>query len=173
VYGCQQVQHEGAATGLHTAALRWTARGAVRAGGGPSKRAARYACDVYGSGVAGMAVAPRSSSCHARPGLETMRLADYSIAVVSVVVSFSSVQRRSPVCADRRPCRWGTVPTHGEPRDADLESVLGATPHEFESRILRQPEQAKHRPGPLTGAGPTSLPRRAPRTSISPPPALR
>jgi len=28
-------------------------------------------------------------------------------------------------------------PNSDEPQDADLESVLGATPHEFESRILR------------------------------------
>ena len=30
----------------------------------------------------------------------------------------------------------------GEPRTTDLESVLGASPREFESRILRHADQA-------------------------------
>jgi hypothetical protein len=38
-----------------------------------------------------------------------------------------------------------TVAASGEQRPALLESVLGASPREFESRILRDPDQARHR----------------------------
>ncbi len=37
-----------------------------------------------------------------------------------------------------------------------MESVLGETPHEFESRILRQADQGKRRDDPLR-VGPTSI----------------
>ncbi len=51
-----------------------------------------------------------------------------------------AVHRRPPVPHPRRP---RTVAANGEHRSAVLESVLGATPREFESRILRHPGQAR------------------------------
>jgi hypothetical protein len=38
---------------------------------------------------------------------------------------------------------WRLAPEHG---CEDWESVLGATPHEFESRILRHSPREPHRP---------------------------
>jgi hypothetical protein len=53
------------------------------------------------------------------------------------LVSFSYVRPGSP--GHSRPCRRRsqTATTRGEHRPTDLESVLGATPQEFESLILR------------------------------------
>jgi hypothetical protein len=51
--------------------------------------------------------------------------------------SFTSVRCRSPTATRSRSDRSRTVAAIGERRCALLESVLGATPREFESRILR------------------------------------
>jgi hypothetical protein len=78
-------------------------------------------------------------------------------ALVSFLVSFSYVRPGSP--GHSGPCRRRsqTVTTRGERGPTDLESVLGATPQEFESLILRQFSPARtsgptHRSGwPLAG----------------------
>jgi hypothetical protein len=60
--------------------------------------------------------------------------------LVSVLVSFTPVRRRSPASACSCSRRPRTVVNAGERRAALLESVLGATPQEFESPILRAPD---------------------------------
>src|SRR5262245_49269021 len=57
--------------------------------------------------------------------------------LVSVSVSFTPVRHRSPVVALIVFAQARTVADAGERWPALLESVLGATPREFESRILR------------------------------------
>ena len=53
-----------------------------------------------------------------------------------------------------RPRLVRTPTTTAEPPDEHLESVLGATPHEFESRILRSRLNRRNEdPGPLSGRG--------------------
>jgi hypothetical protein len=63
---------------------------------------------------------------------------------VSVLVSFARVRDRSP--PRRRRTGWACNPTLNPAgqRRAELESVLGATPHEFESRILRHSPRGKN-----------------------------
>ncbi len=63
--------------------------------------------------------------------------------VVSVLVSVATVRDRLPAFAQpARRRRW--APANGPQRDcAELESGLGASPHEFESRILRRCDQGK------------------------------
>ena len=56
---------------------------------------------------------------------------------VSFLVSFDYVQNRSARTTRGRQPRSRTLSTCAEPSRADLESVLVATPREFESRILR------------------------------------
>ncbi|MCW2913915.1 MAG: hypothetical protein JWN52_1983 [Actinomycetia bacterium] len=68
-------------------------------------------------------------------------------ATVSFVVSFAYVRNRSGPYRMARRRRSHPLTTCSERADAELESVLGASPHEFESRILRQPDQAKHEAG--------------------------
>jgi hypothetical protein len=59
-----------------------------------------------------------------------------------------TVHRRSAGSCSRRP---RTVADAGERWPALLESVLGATPREFESRILRHADLLKHRSSAPTG----------------------
>jgi hypothetical protein len=59
--------------------------------------------------------------------------------VVSVLVSFSLVQPWPNETAQGFPSQVRTPTNPAGPPHEDLESVLGATPHEFESRILRTP----------------------------------
>ena len=62
--------------------------------------------------------------------------------LVSFLVSFSYVRLGSP--GHSRPChRRSQTTTHGEHGPTDLESVLGATLQEFESLILRHPDQGE------------------------------
>src|SRR5215468_6337685 len=62
-----------------------------------------------------------------------------------------SVQQRP---ARHFPGRSRTVAAIGERRSAMLENVLGATPREFESRILREPLTRQYtRPGHMFGLG--------------------
>jgi hypothetical protein len=72
--------------------------------------------------------------------------------VVSVLVSFTPVRRRSPVVTGSGLRSSRTVADAGERRSALLESVLGATPQEFESPILRHADQGKHRPSVPAGS---------------------
>jgi hypothetical protein len=58
-------------------------------------------------------------------------------SMVAVLVAFTPVQRHSPPTLSPAPPQVRTFLTTPEPPDEHLESVLGATPHEFESRILR------------------------------------
>jgi hypothetical protein len=76
------------------------------------------------------------------------------IGSVSFVVSFSYVRPGSP--GHSRPCqrRSQTATTDGEHGSTDLESVLGATPQEFESLILRQLSPAEPQNQPIARAGP-------------------
>jgi hypothetical protein len=64
---------------------------------------------------------------------------------VSVSVSFASVHSRSP--SPQRPgIRLRRRPQGLHEHDSkELESVLGATPHEFESRILRHSPESRNR----------------------------
>jgi hypothetical protein len=71
--------------------------------------------------------------------------ASVTTVAVSISVSFSPVRRRSGEThgrarpGDRPPMNPGERPrTTRTTPPTQLESVLGATPHEFESRILRQ-----------------------------------
>jgi hypothetical protein len=64
-------------------------------------------------------------------------------ALVSVSVSFTAVHGRPSNTTRSRLCRSRTVLTTAEHRPTDLESVLGATPRGFESRILRASDQRK------------------------------
>ena len=72
---------------------------------------------------------------------------------VSFLVSFSYVRPGSS--GHSRPChrRSQTATTHGEHGPTDLESVLVATPREFESRILRFCDQALVSATGLTSTG--------------------
>src|SRR5690606_13417821 len=58
--------------------------------------------------------------------------------LVAVLVAFTPVRRCPPPVQRAAPPQVRTPPSVPEPPDEHLESVLGATPHEFESRILRQ-----------------------------------
>jgi hypothetical protein len=58
--------------------------------------------------------------------------------MVSVLVSFANVQQRPTAHLPNVPPQARTPSRIHEPHRDPLESVLGATPHEFESRILRQ-----------------------------------
>ena len=64
-------------------------------------------------------------------------------APVSVLVSFAAVQGRPRRTGPSRSYRSQTALTYSERTSADLESVLGASPREFESRILRHADQVK------------------------------
>ncbi len=66
------------------------------------------------------------------------------------------VDSRPPMNAGERPC---TPPTNPPPQ---LESVLGATPHEFESRILRQCLTGHDVEGPPGNRGPFDVASRRP-----------
>jgi hypothetical protein len=57
--------------------------------------------------------------------------------LVSVPVSFTPVRPRPRAVTPEAPPQLRTPPTPAGPPYEHLESVLGATPHEFESRILR------------------------------------
>jgi hypothetical protein len=80
-----------------------------------------------------------------------------STTVVSVLVSYTPVRDRSPRSPGSCPRRSRTAAAGRERRSALLESVLGATPREFESRILRDAglrrcehgARAKYPPGVL------------------------
>ena len=67
-----------------------------------------------------------------RPGRHRDRL------LVSVLVSFVGVRQRPTIRLPIVAAQVRTPLLAHEPRREQLESVLGATPHEFESRILRQ-----------------------------------
>ncbi len=58
-------------------------------------------------------------------------------AVVSVLVSFTTIQPGSAASQQPAPPQLRTGTDSGGRHRGELESVLGATPHEFESRILR------------------------------------
>jgi hypothetical protein len=75
---------------------------------------------------------------------------------VSVLVSFTDVRARSATFTNSYMPSSRQVLNVAERWSADLESVLGATPHEFESRILPPLDQAKRGANPLR-AGPTCL----------------
>ena len=63
--------------------------------------------------------------------------------LVSFIVSFSYVRRHpAHTTRDRQP-RSRTLLNYGEPKPTDLESVLGASPRGFESRILRHADQVQ------------------------------
>ncbi len=64
---------------------------------------------------------------------------------VSFVVSFACVRWGPPTPTANLGRRSRTVPAWREYRDAHLESVLGETPREFESRILRHPDRQEPR----------------------------
>jgi len=64
------------------------------------------------------------------------------VRLVSIVVSFAGVRGRPPRPIRHSQPRSRTAADAGERWSALLESVLGATPREFESRILRSPDQA-------------------------------
>ena len=64
-------------------------------------------------------------------------------APVSVLVSFAAVRERPQRTGAGRSSRSQTTLAHRERTPADLESVLGATPQEFESLILRHREQQR------------------------------
>jgi hypothetical protein len=65
---------------------------------------------------------------------------------VAVRVAFSLVRGRPQRVCRSAQQQVGTLTTVAEPRDEHLESVLGATPHEFESRkmILADPAHEEH-----------------------------
>ncbi|MDB4873182.1 MAG: hypothetical protein JWL97_4186 [Gemmatimonadales bacterium] len=69
------------------------------------------------------------------------------LAVVSFLVSFTYVRDRSQPYPAARWRRSRPLLTCRERTGAELESVLGASPREFESRILRVSEQAQRRAG--------------------------
>ena len=78
---------------------------------------------------------------------------DLVSVLVSVLVSFTPV-RPGPAAAQQfAPSQVRTGANPSGQGSGELESVLGATPHEFESRILRSSE-GPHRFG---GAGPLSF----------------
>lgn len=58
--------------------------------------------------------------------------------MVSVLVSFGAVRPRSQPAPSALPPQVRTPPPVREPSREQLESPLRATPHEFESRTLRQ-----------------------------------
>jgi hypothetical protein len=79
-------------------------------------------------------------------------------SVVAVSVAFTRVQHRSEAPTNPAPPQVRTFPNVPEPPDEHLESVLGATPHEFESRILRQCLTGHDVEGPHRSRwGPSSL----------------
>src|SRR5260370_24757215 len=74
-------------------------------------------------------------------------------APVSVSVSFTPVRRGPAAAVPRSTARSETVTNRAERSPTDLESVLGATPREFESRILRpRTRQDAGRPAPADAA---------------------
>ncbi|WP_153040557.1 hypothetical protein [Actinoplanes sp. TFC3] len=83
-----------------------------------------------------IAISPRQHD-HLSAGAVAALHAGHAGAV-SVSVSFNAVWDRSPgIQLFRLRSSW-TMAIDRERRLADLESVLGSHPHEFESRILRQ-----------------------------------
>ena len=71
--------------------------------------------------------------------------------LVSVLVSFISVRHRSPAAARTVSAQ---LTYGGGPRRTPVNIVgkrVGATPREFESRILRHADQGKHRSAVLAG----------------------
>jgi hypothetical protein len=71
---------------------------------------------------------------------------------VSVLVSFAPVQAPSDGATPDTPPQFRTPTPPSCPPYEHLESVLGATPHEFESRILRQ-RPAGRTKGPTVRGG--------------------
>jgi hypothetical protein len=67
-------------------------------------------------------------------------------APVSVLVSFAAVRERPQGTGPGRSSRSQAALTRRERTPTDLESVLGASPQEFESLILRL-EASRHRYG--------------------------
>jgi hypothetical protein len=78
-------------------------------------------------------------------------------ACVSFAVSFTAVQTGAGGYVRAAATNQRAQPNRAERTSADLESVLGATPQEFESLILRSSDQGKRRsvtdgaPGPRPG----------------------
>jgi len=107
---------------------------------------------------------PRARTC---PPSSTPAQSD--LPVVAVLVAFTSVQDRSTEPPGDVPQQVRTCPDTSEPQDEHLESVLGATPHEFESRILRPASPGCHEgPDRETGRGlRRSLSPRCPGLSMS------
>ena len=70
------------------------------------------------------------------PAVELARVSRPLSVAVSLVVSFAPVRRSSDLPTAHLDPRSRTVPACRERWGAHLESVLGATPREFESRIL-------------------------------------
>ncbi len=91
-------------------------------------------------GPAGMN--PRREEITSRPG---------AWRAVSIPVSFTEVRAGLRGARRRESTHVEDGPTHAGRLPSDLESVLGAIPHGFKSRILRQPEQAERRAHPIMG----------------------
>ncbi len=89
-----------------------------------------------------------------------VRAGSYSRTRVAVRAAFSPVHRGTHRLTDRTTPQVRTPANPSEPLDEQLESVFGATPHEFESRIprTRPPGQTRaptgYRLGPSSFAGP-------------------
>ena len=81
-----------------------------------------------------------STDLAARPGQQALACAWAQFWAHSS--TYGAVHRRSPGSCSRGS---RTVADAGERRATLLESVLGATPQEFESPILRHADQGKHR----------------------------
>ena len=71
--------------------------------------------------------------------------------LVSFVVSFVYVRNRPVRIMSYGQSRSRPLATLAEPRRADLESVLGASPREFESRILRRADLQERPSRPMAG----------------------
>ena len=121
-------------------APRRQARTGAAAQDGPGRRRRRAARDRPPVAVAGRAH-PRCADYAAwrpvKPVWQPGRHGSSGQCPVSVLVSFTPVRRRSPASACSCSRRPRTVVNAGERRAALLESVLGATPQEFESPIFR------------------------------------
>ena len=107
---------------------RWTARPPRSAGTGARLRAQEIASTPTGHTPGSRASPPK-------------RWAQFWFILTPV--------RRRPPRPDQRRSR--TREAAGGRRSAALESVLGATPREFESRILRRPDLQEHPLRPLAG----------------------
>jgi DNA-binding GntR family transcriptional regulator len=103
----------------------------------------------------------RRTSADAAPGWHPRRV-HRPIPAVSALVSFADVLRGSAAFARGIRRRSRTVRALPGRRPADLESVLGATPHEFESRILRQ-----HDAGPVPSWGRPPVARQTVRQAVA------